>query len=194
MKLFAILCVLAFATAVFTPLDASAHRTVHIKQDCQDNNLFRDDNVDLEIDEGSIVFTHEDDDETVEITEDGGLVVNGNQVRLARDQRKLVEDYYETFDGILDEAKHIGLEGAKIGVKGAALGISAAVGALLSISDDRDSDNLEAELDRKGERIERMAERLEKRAERLEARAERLEEQHENLRSEINELGDLGWF
>jgi hypothetical protein len=194
MKPFAILCVLTLAVATFMPSSASAHGSVHIKQDCDNNNLFRDDDVDLDIDDGSIVFTHEDDDETVEITEDGGLVVNGNPVRLARDQRKLVEDYYETFDGILDEAKHIGLEGAKIGVKGAAFGLSAVVGALLSISNGRDSDNVEAELDRKGERIERMAERLERRAERLEARAERLRGMQENLRSEINELGGLGWF
>jgi hypothetical protein len=194
MKSFAILCVLTFAAAMFMPSSASAHKNITIRQDCQNDNLFRDDNVDLDIENGSIVFTHEDDDETVKITEDGGLVVNGNPVHLARDQRKLVEDYYEAFDGVMDEAKHIGLEGAKIGVKGAKLGISAVVGALLLISDDRDSEDLEIELDRKGEKIERMAERLEKRAERLEARAKHLEYLHDNLRSGIDELGNLGWF
>jgi hypothetical protein len=194
MKPFVIYCVLAFAGAMCMPSGASAHKTVHVKQDCQNDNLFRDDNINLDIEDKAIVFTHSDDDETVKITEDGGLVVNGNPVPLALDQRKLVADYYEALDGVLDEAKHIGLEGAKIGVRGAAFGLSAVVGALLSISNGRDSDNVEAELDRKGERIERMAERLERRAERLEVRAERLRGMHENLRSRIGELGDLGWF
>jgi hypothetical protein len=194
MKPFVILCVLAIVAATLMPLDASAHRTIRVNQDCEDSNLFRDDNVDLDIDDGSIVFTHEDSGETVRITEDGVLVVNGRPVHLVRDQRKLVEDYYETFDGIMDEAKQLGLEGAKIGVKGAKLGLSAVVGALLLIADDRDADELEIELERKGEKIERMAERLEKRAERLEVKANRLEDLHEDLRSEIKELDDLGWF
>jgi len=194
MKPFAILCVLTLAAATFLPPGASAHKSCTVRHDCEDSNLFRGDNVDVDIDEGSIVFTHEDDDETVKITEDGGLIVNGTPVRLARDQRKLVEDYYETFDGIVEEAKLIGLEGAKIGVKGAKLGLSAVVGALLLIADDRDAEDLEIELDRKGERIERMADRLEKRAKKLEARAERLEDLHGDLRNEIDELDDLGWF
>jgi hypothetical protein len=120
--------------------------------------------------------------------------VNGTSVRLARDKRKLVEDYYQTFDGIMEEAKQIGLEGARIGVKGAKLGLSAVIGALLLIADDRDAEDLEIELDRKGEKIERMAERLEKRAKKLEARAERLEKLHDKLRREIDDLDDLGWF
>jgi len=194
MKPVAILCVLTLAAVTFAPLDASAHKSIHFHQDCEDSNLFRGDNVDVDIEDGSIVFTHEDSDETVRMTEDGVLVVNGSPVRLARDERKLVEDYYETFDGIMEEAKQIGLEGAKIGVKGAKLGVSAVVGALLLIADDRDSDDLEAELDRKGERIEHMAERLERRAEKLETKANRLEDMHNNLRSEIDELDDLGWF
>jgi len=194
MKPFVILCVLTLAAATFMPLNASAHKICTVRHDCEDSNLFRGDNVGVDIDEGSIVFTHQDDDETVEITEDGGLVVNGKPVHLARDQRKLVEEYYETFDGIMEEAKHIGLEGAKIGVNGAKLGIAAAVGALLALGDDRDMEDLEIELDHKSEKIERMADRLEKRAAKLEAEAERLENLHGDLRNEIDELDDLGWF
>ena len=194
MKPFAILCVLMIAAAAFMPTGASAHKGITIQHDCQNDNLFRGDNVDVDIDDGSIIFTHEKDDETVEITEDGGLIVNGNPVSLARDQRELVEEYYETFDGVMDEAKQIGLEGAKIGVKGAKLGLSAVVGALMLIADDRDAEDLEIELERKGDKIERMADRLEKRAKKLETRAERLEGMHDDLRSEIHELDDLGWF
>jgi len=193
MKPFTILCVLTLAAATILPQGASAHKSCTVRHDCKDSNLFRGDNVDVDLDDGSIVFTHKDD-ETVEITEDGGLIVNGNPVRLARDQRKLVEEYYETFDGIVEEAKHIGIEGAKIGVNGAKLGIAAAMGALLALGDDRDMEDLEIELDHKSEKIERMAERLEKRAKKLEAEADRLEDLHGDLRNEIDELDDLGWF
>ncbi|MFA4947890.1 MAG: DUF2884 family protein [Candidatus Krumholzibacteriia bacterium] len=194
MKPFVILCVLTFAATTFMPTGASAHKGITIRHDCQNDNLFRGDDVDVDINDGSIVFTHEDDDETVEFTEKGDLKVNGSPVHLARDQRKLVEEYYETFDGIVEEAKQIGLEGAKIGVKGAKLGLSAVVGALLLIADDRDAEDLEIELERKGDKIERMADRLEKRAKKLEAKAERLEDLHDDLRNEIDELDDLGWF
>lgn len=194
MKPFVILCVLTFAAVAWMPVSASAHKNITIGHDCEDSHLFRGDNVDVDIDDSSIVFTHEKDDETVEITEDGGLIVNGSPVNLARDQRELVENYYETFDGIVEKAKHIGIEGAKIGVNGAKLGIAAAVGALLALGDDRDMEDLEIELDRKSEKIERMAERLEKRAKKLEVEAERLEDLHGDLRNEIDELGDLGWF
>lgn len=196
MKPFVIMCVLALAAATMAaPTSASAHKSIHVHHDCNDNdNLFRGDDVDVDINDGSIVFTNKDNDETVEITEEGNLIVNESPVRLSRDQRELVEDYYRTFDGIIEEAKQIGLEGARIGVKGAKLGLSALVGALLLIADDRDAEDLESELDRKGEKIERMAKRLERRAEKLEVRAERLEKLHDKLRKEIDELDDLGWF
>jgi hypothetical protein len=192
MKYLVVFFVLAL-TAALVPPAASAHRNIHFHHDCDNDHLFRGDDVDVDFEEGSIIFTH-DDDETVEITEKGVLSVNGRPVRLTGGQRRLVEDYYATFDGIVEEAKQIGIEGARIGVHGAKLGLTAVLGALLLISDDRDADDLEIELDRKGEKIERMAERLEKRAKKLEARAERLEDQHDRLRREIDELDDLGWF
>lgn len=194
MKAYVILCVLAIAATAFMPPGASAHKVVTVRHECDSDNLFRDGNVDVDFNDSSIVFTHEDDDETVEITEKGDLIVNGSPVRLERDDRKLVENYYDAFDGIMEEAKQIGLEGAKLGVKGVKLGLSAVVGALLLIADDRDADDIEIDLDRKSEKIERMAKRLEKRAEKLEVKAERLEHLHDDLRDEIGELDDLGWF
>ncbi len=194
MKPFVILCVLAVAAAAFIPLDASAHKVITIRHGCDNDNLFRGDGVDIDFEDGAIVFAHDDSDETVEIAENGDLVVNGTPVRLDRDRRELVEDYYATFDGIVEEAKQIGLDGARIGVKGAKLGLSAVLGALMLIADDRDAKDLEIELERKGDKIERMAERLEKRAKKLEARAERLENLHDKLRNKIGELDDLGWF
>ena len=178
MKPFALLCVLVHAAAAAIPSGASADKNITIRHDCDSDNLFRGDNVDVDLNDGSIVFTHEDDDETVEVTKDGGLVVNGTAVRLAGAQRELVEEYYATFDGVMDEATRDqpGPRGSEDRREGREARDLAVVGALLLIADDRDAEDLEAELDRKGEKIERMAERLEKRAKKLEARAESLEE------------------
>jgi hypothetical protein len=196
MKPFVILCVLGLAAATaFVPVEAAAHRTIHVNCDSDDtDNLFRGDDVDVDIEDGSITFTHEDDDETVEITGKGDLYVNGEAVSLSPDQRDLVVEYYETFDGIIEEAKLIACEGAKIGVKGAGLGIHAALGALLALGDEEDLEDLEEKLERKGEKIERMAKRLERRADRLEAKAESLEGLHKQLRNDIDALDDTGWF
>jgi len=195
MKPFVILCVLAFAATAFLPATASAEKEIHIRHDCDGSNLFRGgEDVDLEIECGSLIFTYEKNDETVKMTEDGDLFVNGDPVSLSRGERARVEEYYTAFSGIIEDAKQIGIDGAKIGVKGASLGLSALVGAMLLLADDYDSEDLEEELDRKGEKIERMAKRLEKRADRLEARAERLEGLHKSLRRSIDELDDLGWF
>ena len=193
MKPSTILCVLLFAVALAAPAGVSAHRTMHVHDGgSNSSDIFREDNVDVDIEDGSIVFTH--DDETVEMTEAGGLLVNDEPVRLSASQTRLVEKYYATFQTIIEEATQIGIEGAKIGVHGAKLGLSAAIGALLAIADERDCEDLEVEIDRKSEKIERMAERLEKRAKKLEAKADRLEAMHKELRKEIDELDDLGWF
>lgn len=193
MKPFVMLCVLGLAAAMaFVPVEAVAHRTIHVHNDC-DDNLFRDDNVDVDIEDGVITFTHEED-ETVEITENGDLSVNGESVRLSLSQRELVQKYYDTFDAIMEEAKLIAAEGAKIGVKGAGLGLHALVGALAALGDEKDLEDLEEELDHRGEKIERMAAHLEKRANRLEAKADRLEELHLELRDRIDALDDTGWF
>jgi len=41
--------------------------------------------------------------------------VNGQAVRLDADERRLVKKYYESFECIMEEAKEIGIEGAKLG-------------------------------------------------------------------------------
>jgi hypothetical protein len=181
-----------FAAALFVPGMAPAH--VHINCDSDDDDLFRDDDVSIDLEDHSIIFTHEDSDETVEITEDGKLIVNERRVSLNRAERELVEDYYLTFNAIIDEAKSIGIQGAKVGVKGAALGLKAALGVLLLLSPDYDTDDLEEDLEDEGEKIDRMAKKIEKRAKRLEKRANKLERLHDELRDRVDELDDLGWF
>jgi len=192
MRILTIICAAALAAVMFAPASIAAHRIVCGGDD--EENLFRDNDVEVNFDDGSLVFTHEDDDETVEITDEYELIVNGRAVRLDADEQRLVRKYYESFEHIMEEAKEIGIEGAKLGVQGAKLGIAAAVGSLKLLSPDYDGDDLEKELDHKGEKIERVAAKLEKRAKKLERRAKTLECLHDQLRSDIDELDELGWF
>jgi len=183
---------LALSLAIsFAPLPVSARGDVCIGTD--DGDLFRDDNVSVDIDDGSLVFTH-DDDETVEITEGHDLIVNGDRVRLSPRQQRLVEEYYVSFRAVINEAKAIGLEGAKIGAQGAVLGVAAVVGVLRLLSPDYDENDLEADLEHKGEKIERISAKIEKRADKLERKAKKLEHRHERLRDGVEELDELGWF
>lgn len=192
MKLFTIICVATLTAMLVAPASASTNRTVCDGHD--DHNLFRDNDVEVNFDDGSIVFTHEDDDETVEITDEYELIVNGQAVRLDADERRLVRKYHESFEHIMEEAKEIGIEGAKLGVQGAKLGIAAAVGSLKLLSPTYDEEDFEHELDHKSEKIERVAAKLEERAAKLERRAKTLERLHDQLRGEIDDLDDLGWF
>lgn len=192
MKIMAILFGAMLLGVSFVAGPVSADRTVCVHSDKDD--LFRDDNVSVEIEDGTLIFTHDNDDETVEITEEYELIVNGRSVHLDAEQRRLVREYYDSFESLIEEAKEIGLQGAKIGVQGAKLGLVAVVGVLKLLSPDYDESDLEADLEIKGEKIERVAAKLEKRANRLEHRAKKLERQHERLREEIEELDELGWF
>ena len=180
-----------FAAVLFVPANLPAE--IHMRCD-DDDKMFRSDDVSVEFEDGSIIFTDKESDETVEITERAELVVNGRGVHLSRGERALVKDYYATLDAIVEDAASIGLQGAKVGVKGAALGLKAAVGVLLLLSPGYDGDDLEQDLEEDQEKLARTASKLEKRAERLEKRADKLERLHEDLRGKIDELNELGWF
>ena len=191
MRIFVAVCAAAMAVSCFMPAVLSAHDHTHCDGD---SDLFRDDDVSVDFDNGSLIFVHEDSGDRVEITQSHELIVNGESVRLDRGERELVEDYYETFHEIVAEAASIGIQGAKIGVKGAALGLKAALGALLLISPDYDEDDLEEAIGEDEEEIDRIAKKLEKRAKRLEKTADALERLHKKLRRDVSELDDLGWF
>jgi len=192
MKLLTIVCVTALSVMLLAPASCSARGAV-CQKDGRDN-FCRDDGVDLSFNDGSIVFTHEDDDETVEITDEYGLIVNHHDVSLDEDQQRLVRKYYISCENLLEEAKQLGLEGARLGVQGVKLGIAAAVGSLKLLSPDYDEEDFEDELDHKSKKIERVAAKLEKRADKLERRAQTLECLHDQLRNDIDELDELGWF
>jgi hypothetical protein len=191
MKASAVILAAVFAAATFVPAGLPAEARVRCGDD---NGLFRGDDVSVELEDGSFVFTDEETEETVEINARAELIVNGRTVKLSRAQRALVEDYYETLDAIIEDAKSIGLQGAKVGVKGAAIGLKAAVGVLRLLSPDYDGDDLEEDLREDEEKLERSASKLERRAERLEKLADKLERLHADLRDNVHELNELGWF
>lgn len=196
MRTFSLICFAGLLVAALSlPASLTAEVTIRCdKHGSDDNDLFRGDNISTNLDDGKLLFTHEDDDETVEMNAEGDLEVNGRAVRLDASERDLVKDYYATFDGIVQDAKEIGLAAGKIGVKGAALGLKAVLGSLLLLSPDYDKDDLEEALDDEGDKLDRSAAKLEKRAKRLERKADKIEKIHKQLRDRVPELDKLGWF
>jgi hypothetical protein len=192
MRTLSIFCMLAFAAVAGLAAPVSAQKTVC--NSSGDHGFFRGENVNVDLDGGSIVFTYQDNGETVEITEQYALLVNGRSVPLGRRDRELVKEYHDLFDTIVEGGKAIGLEGARIGAQGAKIGVAAAIGALRLLANDYDSDDLKTDLDHRGQKMERAAEKLERQARRLERNAERLRNLHEDLRNRIDELDDLEWF
>lgn len=193
MRTIAVFSAVALATLVFTAPLACAHRH-GCERENHGNNLFRSEDVSVELEGGSILYSHAHGESTVEITHACELIVDGRAVRLNRTQQRLVEDYYDTFQCIVGEGKEIGIEAAKIGADGARLGIAAAAGAFKLLSSDYDSDDLDRDIGCKKARIEQKAARLEERAARLKRDAHNLQDMHEQLRCDIKELNDLGWF
>ena len=165
-----------------------------ICDDMEGNDLTRDGDVDIHFEDDAILFTENDRDETVKITADCELYINGEQVRLKMSERKLVCAYYRKFDRIIDEAREIGLEGARVGAAGTKIAVKALGRALAAIAGDGDLEKMEDELDDMEDEIEEEAEKLEKRADKLEEEAEELEELHGDLRERIEELDRLEWF
>ena len=192
MKTFSILCALVLGVMLLAPIGLAAR----VQADCQigDQKMFRDENVDVNLDHGSIIFKHKDGDETVEITKGYALIVNGNELRLHRDQRNLVKDYYESFQAVIEDAKTLALAGVKLGAKGAAMGIVAACRALCGVDSENDRDHHDSSIDRETEKLNAEGAKIEKRAERLKRKAETLEKLHDRLRRNVTELDELGWF
>jgi len=165
-----------------------------ICDEVEGSHLTRDGDVDIHFEDEAIIFNENDRDETVRITSDCELFINGGRVKLKMSERKLVCAYYRKFDGIMAEAKEIGLEGARVGAAGAKIAVKALSRALASIAGDGDLEKMEEELDDMEDEIEEEAGKLEKRADRIEKEADELEQLHYDLRERIEELNRLGWF
>lgn len=152
------------------------------------------DDVEVDIEDDSIILMDKHSADEVEITGEYDLYVNGDQIDINNAQRELLKDYYDLYFEIIEYAKRIGLEGARIGIEGAAMGVKAVAGVFKLLSEDYDSDDLEEELEAKAEELEEQAERLEDRAEDIEDMAEELEDLHYELGEKIDALADLEMF
>lgn len=147
---------------------------------------------DIDIDNETIKI--HDDDYEVEITEDYNLYVNGKYIETNSHQKRLVKEYHGLIFEIIDRAKEVGLEGARLGIDGAKIGLHAIAGVFKLLSDDYDSEDLEAELEIKADELEEKAAELEKEAKDLEYLASDLEDLHAELKEEIPELEELDTF
>jgi len=166
----------------------------HHERQFGDNDMSFD-NVRVRIDDSSIILINkENDDESVEFTDDYELLIDGEKIDLDRKQQKLVEEFHTmTFD-LIDEAKKIGLEGAKVGISGAALGLVAVGNVFKLLSPDYDSEDFEREMEEEAEKLEKKAEKLEEKAEALEDMADELDEIRDDLQDITPELQDYEWF
>jgi hypothetical protein len=191
MRAFGIFCAIILGVMSLAPQDLSAR--VQVGCTVGDDGMFRDKDVDLDFDHGSIIFKHDDGNSTVEITKDYALIVNGTELHLRSDQRGLVKDYYESFHAVLDDASAVALAGIKLGAKGLAVGLVAACRALCGGAD-VDVDHHDHKLDRETSKMNAEGAKIEKRAERLKRKAETLVKLHEKLRRNVTELDQLGWF
>ena len=150
--------------------------------------------VDIDIDDGTIVMIYKDNDDVkVEITEDYELYIDNEKVKINKDQRKLVKEYYFSMMLLIDEAKTIGLQGAEIGVEGAKMGLKAVANVFKLLSSDYDTDDLEREMEEEADKLEEEAEKLEKFADKIEERADELERLHDKMIDEIPELEVLDY-
>jgi hypothetical protein len=145
-------------------------------------------------DDALLISWQEEPDETVEITGDYELYVNGKHIRTNKHQKELLRIYYDDMARLVQEAERIGIQGAALGVKGAEMGVIAATKALKVIFTDYDSDEMEEELEREAEKLERKAKKLESRADKLEEMVEELEDTHRELKDNIEDLRNLDWF
>ncbi len=152
-------------------------------------------NVRVQIDDGSVILINQDDDdERVEFTKDYDLLINGDYIKLNHKQQKLVKEFHSLSFDLIDEAKNIGLEGAKVGISGAALGLVAVSNVFKLLSPDYDSEDFEREMEEQAEKLEKKAEKLEEKAEELEEIADELDEIRDDLQKITPELQDYEWF
>ncbi|MHB8078871.1 MAG: hypothetical protein ACYDIE_06415 [Candidatus Krumholzibacteriia bacterium] len=132
--------------------------------------------------------------DSVALTPDGGLTVNGDTVPLDGCGRRLVQDFYGGYVRIEEEAAVLGAEGAKLGVAGAAIAARALAGVVRLSRDDYDQDDLEREMEAEGARMEARGAELGKRGEAIESLVDDLRGTVAALRATVPALAGLAWF
>lgn len=149
----------------------------------------------IDFDDGTLTIEHEDEDWIVEITDEYDLYVDGERVKVNREQKKLLRRYYRDYEDIEEMAAEIGADAAKIGVAGAKLGVAAVACVAKAFLEDYDCDvDIDIDIDIDEDEIEKMADKLQKKADKIEDKADDLEKTHRKLRKSIPELGDLEDF
>lgn len=124
----------------------------------------------------------------VEINDRHELRVDGDLVKLDRNQQELVAEFYDGIQLLIADAKAIGLEGAAIGLQGAGVAAAALTGVVNMLFTNYTSEDLERDVERKAAKIEAKANRLEAKAEKIEAHAEQIEDLYEEMEDTIPEL------
>jgi hypothetical protein len=158
-----------------------------------DGELWEADDIHVSIDDGSVILTHEYEDDEIEITDDYELYINGHMIKTDSRQRELVREYHTLVYRIKDCAVEIGLKGAKIGVEGARIALQAIGGVLKMLFTAYDEDDLDRDMEEATREIEYKAELLEDEAEEIEDMAEDIEDVWYDMQEEIPEIGALGW-
>jgi len=152
-------------------------------------------NMDIDFEDSEIYITHSGRKSgTVRITENYELYVNGKHVKTDHEQKRLLEEFYNSARDLRKYAAIIGAKGAEIGIEGAKIGLSAIGGIFKLILPGYDSDDLERDMERKARKIEYKAESLEKEARAIEHIAYDIEDIADELKDEIPELRKLRWF
>ena len=125
--------------------------------------------MDIDFDNGEVFITHSGRKSgSVRITNDYELYVNGKHVKTDSEQKRLLEEFYQSSEELHKYAAVIGAKGAEIGIEGAKIGLSAIGGLFRLILPGYDTDDLERDMERKSRRIEHKASLLEKEARALE--------------------------
>ncbi len=173
----------------------NAERTVHKGHETHFGiDGFTIDNINIDFDDDDLTVKNIDEKTSFTIDRKYELYINKKHIKTTPEQRKLTKEMYRSVDMIIEEAKDMGWDGAKIGVEGAKLGLHAIFCVFKLLSPDYDTDDLEAEIDKKAKRIEKKANKLEMRAEIIEDMARELEDISNRMRKEIPELQKLSWF
>lgn len=154
-----------------------------------------DDGRDFDLDGEWLRITHDDHrGDEVAISADGALEIDGESVRVGRDERGLLRDYHAQYVALMESAAGIGEEAAAVGVAGAAVGVRALSKVLKLLEEDFDEADLEREMELEEAKLEARAGKLEAWGEEIESLADEFEDTGRALRRRIPELRELGWF
>lgn len=153
------------------------------------------DNVNVEMVDGDVVFTYNEEPYDIVIFKvNNSLVINGENIELNKRQRKLVEEYRNSVMDMIDGAKRIGFAGAHVGVKGAEIGVKAVVNVLKLMDEDYDSDDYAKELEEAAEKLKMKTEELEEMGDELKELQEVMDDNRDELKESLRELRKFDWF